>query len=495
MEKRGKMSVYEIQENSLTRIAQAANCSRLKARLILKDGRKYGISVDHICQYRIWELIAEQKKNLPALLETHRKNKEENRTWLVQLLSKRAGVSEKEMLARYKAARKKGYALKPFVFHNIYTLPVQEIRDLPAGSGTRKQAGTANKEQAKAVGKEKAETFDNEQAESDDKDEIKAVDAKGLIMDRTGWSEGRYNYELLRAQCLTRCSDTDYFLNRMYEKSDEENADYLTAELKRRLWFKYSESRDGVAIFKHKDKFAVAFKDYLGRRVFPTKKLTYEEFVKNIDGLKKVVYKPTDRNMGIGFTIIDVNESPEQNRKAFEIIKGFSDGVVEEYLIQHEDIASFYSDAINTIRLITIVNKGTPHILCGVMRIAVKGHVDNWSQGGIAVGIDLDTGRLCTNGAGKNGYIYEKHPVSGKPFKGFQIPSWDKIKETCLNAALVVPGMGFIGWDAVVLHNGEVVLLEGNHAPSVAVMQEPFADMHIGLKHLVLPYLDGVCWE
>lgn len=458
-------------------ISQEAKCSRLKAYAILKDGQKYGITVDQICKYRVWELTAEQKRNLPALIETRRKNKRDNRTWLVQLLSERAGVPEKEMLARYKSARKKGYTIKAFVFHDIYMCPVDKIPDLVVGKGKKEEVKKAD------------------YADRDDQEEVKVMDLKSRIMAETGWSEGRYNYEFLRTQCLTRCSAEDYFLDKMYQKSDEENADYLTAELRRRLWFKYAGSKEGIAIFKNKDQFDVVFKEYLGRTVFSTKGLTCEDFVKNIEGLRKVAYKPANRNMGKGFTVINVNESPEQNRKAFELIRSLPDGIVEEYLIQHEDIASFYSDAINTIRVITIVNEGVSHIFCAVMRIGVKGHIDNWSQGGISVGIDLDTGCLCTNGADKDGKIYEKHPVTGKQFKGFQIPSWDKVKETCLNAALLVPEMGFIGWDVAVTHDGEAVLIEGNHASSAALMQEPFADAHIGLKPMVLPYVKGVYWE
>lgn len=72
------------------------------------------------------------------------------------------------------------------------------------------------------------------------------------------------------------------------------------------------------------------------------------------------------------------------------------------------------------------------------------------------------------------------NPDSGKQILGFEIPYWDKIKQTCIEAALQEQDLIFGGWDIALLPNGKVEIVECNHAPDFDVMQSP---LKIGVKH------------
>lgn len=62
------------------------------------------------------------------------------------------------------------------------------------------------------------------------------------------------------------------------------------------------------------------------------------------------------------------------------------------------------------------------------------------------------------------------------------IPNWDKVKDVCERASRHIAEFKFCGWDCVVLPNGEVDIIEGNHGPDVDVMQSPLKK---GIKQLI----------
>ena len=65
-------------------------------------------------------------------------------------------------------------------------------------------------------------------------------------------------------------------------------------------------------------------------------------------------------------------------------------------------------------------------------------------------------------------YIY--HPFTNQKLVGFQIPLWDNVKATVLEAANLIPEVGYIGWDVAILECS-VALIEGNHDPGHDVVQ------------------------
>lgn len=148
--------------------------------------------------------------------------------------------------------------------------------------------------------------------------------------------------------------------------------------------------------------------------------------------------------------------------------------LVEKRVKQHHVISEMYPDAVNTIRLVTYKNPSTGKIdvLPSVMRIGVNGaKVDNWSQGGIAVGINLGKGTLKKEGLyrpeiAKVAYC---HPNSGVVFDGFKIPFFNKAVSDAifLHSNLELQS---IGWDIAISEDGPV-FIEGNDNWEVSLNQ------------------------
>jgi len=123
--------------------------------------------------------------------------------------------------------------------------------------------------------------------------------------------------------------------------------------------------------------------------------------------------------------------------------------------------------SVNSIRVISILRPdGRVELLRSMLRMSSdRSPVDNFSTGGIVVGIDLDTGKLNREGFSKPPYgtLVKKHPVTGTVFEGFQIPYWEEIKDITGKAQKVFHHMASIGWDVAIGTKGPVII-EGNQA-------------------------------
>lgn len=151
-----------------------------------------------------------------------------------------------------------------------------------------------------------------------------------------------------------------------------------------------------------------------------------------------------------------------------EVVKQIGKGngfLIEDCLINHPDIRVFNPSSLNTCRVVTFINRGgSCRILFATARFGRRGSVtDNWSAGGVAVGIDVDTGTL---GRGLllpqfGGGWTEVHPDSGQPFAGTVLPHWQEVLALVKQAAESLPWCHAIGWDVAITPDGPV-LVEGN---------------------------------
>ena len=135
---------------------------------------------------------------------------------------------------------------------------------------------------------------------------------------------------------------------------------------------------------------------------------------------------------------------------------------LEELLLQHPDVAAIYPHAINTVRAVTILQDGEPHLVCTYFRIGNGGrHVDNFNSGGMVVPVDEKTGTVLDKAIDKTKALYATHPMTGTPIKGFRFPDWDKAMDMVKQAATRVSQVGYVGWDVAVTPDGPE-FVEGN---------------------------------
>ena len=159
------------------------------------------------------------------------------------------------------------------------------------------------------------------------------------------------------------------------------------------------------------------------------------------------------------------NQSDEQLIKDFKSIinKIPTDIAIQRQVVQHKSIAELNPNAVNTMRILTVLQKdGSVKVYSSLLRIGGgEGHVDNFCSGGVAVGID-DEGKLKKYGYYLNGDKITIHPVTNKEFLGYQLPSFEAAKKLVREAHVYVPHFRMVSWDVAVEEDGTPILIEAN---------------------------------
>jgi hypothetical protein len=133
------------------------------------------------------------------------------------------------------------------------------------------------------------------------------------------------------------------------------------------------------------------------------------------------------------------------------------------------------TQAISCVRFICVVTSKGPIVHTAFWKItAGKNMLDNFAHGdyGNCLGaVDLATGKIVRAIAklGPGGTI-ERHPTTGKPILGFQLPDWERAIEVVKSATGHFPGLRLQNWDVALCPEGPV-LLELNTESELGVPQ------------------------
>ena len=243
-----------------------------------------------------------------------------------------------------------------------------------------------------------------------------------------------------------------------------------------------------IRLVSNKGKTNAFFAEFFHRDWLDTSQCTFEMFKDFAKKHPRFFSKPINGSLGIGAEIISLN--PEENlEEVFNNLKKRK-RLLEEVIIQHEDLSSFCPDTVNTIRVNTILDiHNVVHILTTSGRFGRAGKViDNFSGGGYSVVIDPKTGVIISDGVNDIHERVQAHPDTGKVFKGFQYPSWNKLCAVVKKMAIMIPDLRRIAWDIAIDSTGEVILVEANGSlPGINIQQVPD---DTGKIHLYKPLVE-----
>lgn len=184
------------------------------------------------------------------------------------------------------------------------------------------------------------------------------------------------------------------------------------------------------------------------------------------------VFKPVGGECGKGIYFINAQkgqfslDDTELTPNKLKELLGKEKYLVQEIVVQHLDMASLHPQSLNTLRLVTIrnIHTGEIRVFPSILRIGTgDSKVDNTSQGGLAVAVDLSTGRLGDFGFYKPEYgtKTDVHPDSRIRFSDFTVPHFKEAKEQAMFLHSMLPSINSIGWDIAIGENGPV-FIEGN---------------------------------
>jgi hypothetical protein len=187
----------------------------------------------------------------------------------------------------------------------------------------------------------------------------------------------------------------------------------------------------------------------------------------------RVFVKPLDGYRGIGITAVDAGDLPAIMDAASRSRASF---FISEAVEQHEWMRSLSPFSVNTIKVMTIREPQTRTILPirAVLRIGTKksSPVDNWTQGGVAFGLDVETGSIGT-GVSKEDMSrrLHAHPDTGAQITDRVIPFISDIVEKCTWVHARMPFLNWAGWDMTMTPGGEPLVIEANPYIDVDVFQ------------------------
>ena len=148
--------------------------------------------------------------------------------------------------------------------------------------------------------------------------------------------------------------------------------------------------------------------------------------------------------------------------------------VVQEVVRQDARMAAFADDSLNTVRVVTMLTgAGEVLIVSAALRAGIGGAIiDNWSAGGIGVGIDVRDGRLGEFAYDKRSRAYPAHPTSGIVFAGRAVPAWDRLSAFAADVQRAFPFYRLLGLDLALDQAGEPVLIEINGAADLTFNEQ-----------------------
>lgn len=261
---------------------------------------------------------------------------------------------------------------------------------------------------------------------------------------------------------------TDYRNYKIYNRSHKERKEYVGAGGEDKLYSIVSPAKYKKR-YTIKPDFMRDFAAYTKRECSVPGKDSFEEFCSFLDRHRECMQKPYD---GLGGASVEkIRTGDITDRRAYYDHAAQNRIFLEELVKQHPEMNVLCSTSVNTMRMMTLNDRGTPRLLWAGLRVGNGiNAVDNFHAQGMGVKIDLDTGKLVGQAINKDNEAFDAHPATGVVFDGFQIPCFQEAKELVLKAALESDKILMVGWDVAISENGPVII-EGNRRPGFDLVQ------------------------
>lgn len=183
------------------------------------------------------------------------------------------------------------------------------------------------------------------------------------------------------------------------------------------------------------------------------------------------VIKPLNFRWGKGIHFIHCTNSKDILNNSDIIKENIKSGtlIVEVKLTNHPQMMVLSQQSLNTLRIVTVQkdNEIIDIIFACVRFSSGNAEIDNWSSGGFAANINLETG-IADVGYKKN---YSGTECYSNLSKGLVIPYFEEAKDLSIRAHRVFPDMKSIGWDIAITPSGPVII-EGNDDWDVILPQK-----------------------
>jgi len=281
-------------------------------------------------------------------------------------------------------------------------------------------------------------------------------------------------YSTVYHQQLYGSNVMDYFTFRFGQRSHAEKVEYVTW-YGRFVYMAFLNRDRDVHLLDNKFEAYRLLKPFYKREaILVGGWADFEAFCDFVGRHGRVFVKPVNLELAEGVHRLVV-ESGDDLRTVFESLLEEAAGlgcedvtrpvehklILEEELVQSEDMAQFNPQEMSVLRVTTVLVKGKVHFFYPIFRMMCgdgeerKGEFYSYDAL-----IDAESGEVVTPGIDSRGEV-EIHPVTGMKIKGYRMPQWEELKAMLEEAARMLPGLRYIGWDVAHTDRGWCII-EGN---------------------------------
>ena len=298
------------------------------------------------------------------------------------------------------------------------------------------------------------------------------LDKIGSIHQKTGRSRLAIFRDMKDCAVKYGAGYMDYDLFEMYNLTDQQRDTYLTRGRNNAIVVKYNDKAH-MDDLGDKIRFNTLFAPFLHRDWVAVTGDNREEVLSFIRRHPVFMAKPSCGSCGWGIEMLNAADFADEEALYAHLAEKAPQLELEQVIVQHPAVAAIYPGSINTVRMVTIRGKsGKVYLVTAMFRIGNGKFVDNFNSGGMVAPMDPETGTVIDRALDKQKNLYENHPATGTPIKGFVFPDWDKARALVEQAAQVVPEVGYVGWDVCFTPEGPC-LVEGNQFPGHDIYQLP----------------------
>ncbi|MDY2777138.1 MAG: sugar-transfer associated ATP-grasp domain-containing protein [Collinsella sp.] len=314
----------------------------------------------------------------------------------------------------------------------------------------------------------------------------------GKVHERSGKSRPWLFLDIVSCGLKYGAGYKDYLLLEFEGMTPDQRATFVTRGINNSIVSMLNDS-SYYHIFDNKNEFYTTFGRYLGRSWLDFGSASKDEAMEFLAARDQIIAKPRDAACGVGVEKLSRSDFASLEDLHRHLEESGAD-IIEDVVVQHPDMARINPGSVNTIRVYSVLSEGVAHAVYACIRMGNSDRpVDNINAGGMYSPIDMETGRIAGPACDKQFRIFEAHPRTGTVLTGYQIPLWDQVLDLVREAALVVPEMGYVGWDVAITEEGPLFIEGNNHPGYDAFPQMPSqAPDKIGFLPVLRRYIKGL---
>ena len=271
------------------------------------------------------------------------------------------------------------------------------------------------------------------------------------------WNVIRYCMDIRYCSKRYGSSIADYFELHFYEKTKREREAYFTADQALDFINRVNGKENNLRFYDKNYMYQILGTFTKREQLFCPAK-DYQEVEAFFLRHPKAIFKPNHSYCGTGIEIWSADDT--EIRELYERASK-QQGVLDEPVVQHPDLARLNPDSINTVKIYTMMIRDVCHFVAAELRIGRRGSfVDNLERGGLAAGVDLETGAVVGKAYDLRMKPYSVHPDTGVALTGFTLPHWTELLHFTEECARTCP-IAYVEWDFAIRVK-DCVLIEAN---------------------------------